>query len=626
MGPLTSERSSWSSLTTLQKVALALGIPASGAILYILYRRYRESKEERPTFVGEEEIKVEMKVPKDSVKLIVGRQGAQIKQLRKNTQARIDIDMEDSSVERIIRICGSPIQVCAAKATIHQILAENLPVQEKIEVHHRTVGRIIGRGGETVRAICKSTGAKVECEGRGGPQEGEGSLLLTRVITISGTRKEVEAAKCLIMEKLSEDDAFRRKLYQSVSSRSVHKQALGKRQEDVAKEQDELPRQERELQLPNPQPLEGAGEAIPESPLDEAQELRNEDGSPEEPLSSTSCPGSAFEVPSPDFSFHANEYLEVYISAAENPNHFWIQIIGSRALQLDKLTYEMTQYYESGGCPSEFPDVHVGDIVAARYQDDCCWYRAKVLGILDDGRWDLYYVDFGDNEEAPLKKLRPLRSDFLSLPFQAIECSLAGIAPAGSHWEEAALDEFDRLTHCSQWKPVVAKISSYVPSGSNTWPHIRLYNTSGEQSIDVGEELIRLGYAVPCLQDIDGAMGDGPYQLGKGAAASGFPKTLENMEGMSLESLLSDTQKTPDEMPLTLSCVSLSDDTMDSSVFCKGSPSLDKSPWAESPSAGTSCHSEISSSDTSGKEETSEEQKLPLHRRAATSSPSKTIP
>ncbi|XP_042300489.1 tudor and KH domain-containing protein-like, partial [Sceloporus undulatus] len=156
---------------------------------------------------------------------------------------------------------------------------------------------------------------------------------------------------CLIMEKLSEDDAFRRKLYQSVSSRSVHKQALGKRQEDVAKEQDELPRQERELQLPNPQPLEGAGEAIPESPLDEAQELRNEDGSPEEPLSSTSCPGSAFEVPSPDFSFHANEYLEVYISAAENPNHFWIQIIGSRALQLDKLTYEMTQYYESGGCP-----------------------------------------------------------------------------------------------------------------------------------------------------------------------------------------------------------------------------------------------------------------------------------
>lgn len=53
-------------------------------------------------------------------------------------------------------------------------------------------------------------------------------------------------------------------------------------------------------------------------------------------------------VPSPDFSIHANEHLEVYVSASENPGHFWIQIIGSRALQLDKLAREMTQYYESG--------------------------------------------------------------------------------------------------------------------------------------------------------------------------------------------------------------------------------------------------------------------------------------
>ncbi|KAL8184733.1 UNVERIFIED_CONTAM: hypothetical protein K2H54_026651 [Gekko kuhli] len=79
---MSGERGSWSSLTTLQKVALALGIPASGAILYILYRRYRESQEERLTFVGEEEIEIEMKVPKDGVRLLIGRHGANIKQAR----------------------------------------------------------------------------------------------------------------------------------------------------------------------------------------------------------------------------------------------------------------------------------------------------------------------------------------------------------------------------------------------------------------------------------------------------------------------------------------------------------------------------------------------------------------
>lgn len=52
-------------------------------------------------------------------------------------------------------------------------------------------------------------------------------------------------------------------------------------------------------------------------------------------------------VPSPDFSFHADEYLEVYVSASEHPNHFWIQIVGSRSLQLDKLVNEMTQHYEN---------------------------------------------------------------------------------------------------------------------------------------------------------------------------------------------------------------------------------------------------------------------------------------
>lgn len=53
-------------------------------------------------------------------------------------------------------------------------------------------------------------------------------------------------------------------------------------------------------------------------------------------------------VPSPDLSFQPDEHLEVYVSASENPNHFWIQILGVRSLQLDKLTEEMTRFYNSG--------------------------------------------------------------------------------------------------------------------------------------------------------------------------------------------------------------------------------------------------------------------------------------
>ncbi|CAM5175772.1 unnamed protein product [Eretmochelys imbricata] len=543
---MSTDQGYWTNLTTLQKIALALGIPASATVLYILYRRYRESREERLTFVGEDDIEIEMKIPQEAVKLIIGRQGASIKQLRKETGAHIDV--EDSGEERVLLISGFPVQVCRAKAAIHQILVDNAPVSEQFFVPQRAVGRIIGRGGETVRAICRSSGARVVCE-----KETDNTLCLTRLISLSGTRKEVNAAKQLILEKLSEDDVFRKKLALSAAARCLRKQPLGMRREDPG-QQGELPSPSGEALCQLVSPQEGAGDGnrlLAAEALDQPQELRAESESPEEPVMEPSQAVPMFEVPSPDFSFHADEHLEVYVSASENPSHFWIQIVGSRSLQLDKLTCEMSQYYGSSSQSPEFPTVRVGDIVAAPYADHGAWYRARVLGTLENGNLDLYYVDFGDNGEAPLEVLRALRSDFLSLPFQAIECSLAGIAPAGEQWEEDALDEFDRLTCCAEWKPLLAKISSYVQSGVCTWPRIQLYDTSQGQSLDIGGELVRLGHAVRCLQEEDDAAGDGAPQMGKEATAEAFQKMLGNAAGTSLESLLSET------------CVSLSDNSIE---------------------------------------------------------------
>ncbi|XP_051013621.1 tudor and KH domain-containing protein isoform X1 [Acomys russatus] len=112
---MSTERTSWTSLSTIQKIALGLGIPASATVAYILYRRYRESREERLTFVGEDDIEIEMRVPQEAVKLIIGRQGANIKQLRKQTGARIDVDTEDTGDERVLLISGFPVQGEAAR-------------------------------------------------------------------------------------------------------------------------------------------------------------------------------------------------------------------------------------------------------------------------------------------------------------------------------------------------------------------------------------------------------------------------------------------------------------------------------------------------------------------------------
>lgn len=114
-----------------------------------------------------------------------------------------------------------------------------------------------------------------------------------------------------------------------------------------------------------------------------------------------------------------------------DPSHFWVQIVSPKATELDQLVEEMTEYYGK----EENRELHVlqkvekGDLVAAVFQYDSKWYRAEVLKILDEDpqQAELYYVDYGDTDIVPFKELYELRTDFLRLHFQAIECYLANV-------------------------------------------------------------------------------------------------------------------------------------------------------------------------------------------------------
>ncbi|XP_038624751.1 tudor and KH domain-containing protein [Tachyglossus aculeatus] len=521
---MAAGRSWWQSLSPIQKVAVALGVPAGITVGYILYRRFRESREERLTFVGDDDMEVEVRVPQEALKLIIGRQGANIKKLRKETGARINVDVEGAGEERVLLISGFPVQVCKAEAAVHRLLREHAQVHEQISVPQRSIGKIIGRGGETIRSICKSSGARISCD-----REAEGALLLTRSINLSGSRKEVDTAKSLIREKVQEDEVLRNHIAHSAELRVQRKQPVGVRREAAG-------------EPVTPRDPEGRWKAAPRGGGggggggDEAAPLPE---GPPEPAPQNKSP--KFEVPSPDLSFPADELLEVYVSASENPGHFWIQILGPRSLRLDQLVADMTRHYRGSCQPDAAQPVRVGDIVAAQLPEDGPWYRARVLGPLDNGKMDLYFVDFGDNGESPVKDLRPLRSDFLSLPFQAIECSLAGVAPAGGQWEEAALDEFERLTHCADWKPLVARISSYVQAGTTTWPTVHLFDASEGQNLDIGLELVRRGHAVVVPREPDD------------------PEPLAPEVDASQESPGSGSWKTPAATPHSLSCRSLSE-------------------------------------------------------------------
>jgi hypothetical protein len=68
-------------------------------------------------------------------------------------------------------------------------------------------------------------------------------------------------------------------------------------------------------------------------------------------------------------------------------------------------------------------------MVAAKFSIDNKWYRAEIVADLGNQKYDVYFVDFGDQEEVHEKYILELRTDFLSLRLQAVECCLADVKP-----------------------------------------------------------------------------------------------------------------------------------------------------------------------------------------------------
>ncbi|KAM8921538.1 LOW QUALITY PROTEIN: tudor and KH domain-containing protein [Pelodytes ibericus] len=467
---------SWN-LTSKQKIAVTIGVSAGAAILYVCYSKYRNGRV--PSYAGED-AELCMKIPLDAVELLVRSANALSLKLQKVSDAHIKVSRDpDSKGECEVVITGSPSQVCQAREAVQEILQENAVLRVQLLLSARCMCRIIGKGTDKIRSISKSSGAKIQCE-----QKPEGAdVLQTRCITVTGTKKQVEAAKLLIQKMTEDEDNLQQRAAKSSAFRCRRKDIIAVKKKDGAKPlEDQMASQKNQTSAEISAAMEAGGDQ-PQGECPSSQESITD-----------AYNMSRFEVPSPDFTFQADEYVDIYVSAVENPQHFWIQILGPRSSHLDKLTTEMSEHYQKQ--QGSAAEIQVGDIVAAPFRTDKSWYRAEVVDFNDNGNVDLYYVDYGDSWVTSKEILFPLRSDFLSLPFQAIECSLTGIAPVDGEWTNLALDMFDDLTHCAQWKPLLAKISSFPSPGVSSCFQVQLFDPSTEPMLEIGQQLISQGFAV----------------------------------------------------------------------------------------------------------------------------------
>ncbi|CAH0563943.1 unnamed protein product [Brassicogethes aeneus] len=429
----------------IRTVALTVGFTIFGLSSYLFYLVFLKDEDDdyEQTVSKASNFKThEVKVPRDQVKVLIGRNGQNIKRIQDQSSTRINFKDREGFDDKICIIRGS-LESCNVAENLIRDFIKSQPVMdcEDIWVPISSVGKIIGRCGDKIVEIRSQSGAKINVVD-------EDKDLKNKQITIKGTKEQILVAKSLIEDIVEHTIEMQTKMNNILAKREPR----GPSRVAHNSNSTEAPKKEK---LPETQP---------------------------------------------------NTQFEVYVSAVKDPSQFWVQIVGPKASELDMLVEEMTEYYnkEENRNLHLLDEIKAGDLVAGIFQYDNKWYRAEVISVDDKTKSaDLYYVDYGDTDTVDSKEIYELRTDFLSLNFQAIQCHLSRVAPVGENWSLEAIDKFEEWTHTAQWKKLSARISGYTSTeksrnkrSSSPIPSVEIFNVNDGTDMNVGEELIKNGYAV----------------------------------------------------------------------------------------------------------------------------------
>lgn len=451
-------------LKVVSKAAiLAVAIPTTAILVYWLFLRDEDDEDEicsTRTVETSRQTVIRVTVPGKAVGTIIGQQGSTIKKIQEESGAKVNFMGRDQNSkgdeDRQAIIRGTTEAAQKAEVMIYKMIAD-MPkiITEEVEVPGYCIGRIIGKGGERIREMSRTSECKIFVD----RSQDSRARHLPRIVTITGPQDQISLAKTLLAETVQEEEECRVKMAIGTANREQRK------------------------------PQHRRVEGNLERPVTAALQSRTVD--PPEAWDAGDSSTVKIAMASP-----VKEFMEVFVSACEHPGHFWVQEVSSNSPLLDKLTDDLTTFYSNDSTAEVFrvTEVKVGDVVAAPFSDRM-WYRAEVVDVQSDNV-DLYFIDYGDSLFLPLSMVRELRPQYLSLPMQSVECKLANVRPVGDQWTDEAIDCFETLTYCASWKVLSARTVGYESRTSGSVPCLQLFQPNDEKIVDVAAELVAQGFAV----------------------------------------------------------------------------------------------------------------------------------
>lgn len=145
-------------------------------------------------------------VQSDMVGAIIGRQGSTIRLITQQSRARVDVHRKDNvgSLEKAITIYGNPENCTNACKRILEVMQQEAnntnkgDICLKILAHNNLIGRIIGKGGNTIKRIMQETDTKITVSSINDIN----SFNLERIITVKGSIENMAKAESQISAKL----------------------------------------------------------------------------------------------------------------------------------------------------------------------------------------------------------------------------------------------------------------------------------------------------------------------------------------------------------------------------------------------------------------------------------------
>lgn len=148
-----------------KSLTVVLGVTVCGISGYLIYLLFHKEEDDdySDTYVQASKFKtLEVKVPKEMVRELIGRNGNNIKLIQEKSNTRINFKDKEGENYKICLIRGAVDSCVVAEGLIHDFITNQPQLEsEDIWVPIGTVGKIIGRSGEKITEIKSLSGAKL---------------------------------------------------------------------------------------------------------------------------------------------------------------------------------------------------------------------------------------------------------------------------------------------------------------------------------------------------------------------------------------------------------------------------------------------------------------------------------